>query len=211
MEGIGLMSDQVLSIRITGRDAKTPRLITGWHSFDRAFKSRSGDIGLPIRTICELSGKKGVGKSTLALSVAGRAANYLNTNIVLIDVEEHFDKKYAPDVLNLSGFVGELYNVEGKSDSDMLSKALDYLKKEEYGVGILDSVGAVSPISEEEGNLEDVNWGRRAKLMSTFSKLIVKKFREKSNPSILFATNHLHPNMGTLGDSTSGGETLRYL
>jgi RecA/RadA recombinase len=199
-------------ITFTGKiDVKITRVITGFHTLDHALINRKGEMGLPIKTICEVAGPKGVGKSTFVYSLAGIVAKELKSNIALGDVEEHFDPEYVSQVLEHIGFDEKVYNSQHEADNEILQDLAVKLSEKSYSVGILDSIGAVSPISEDEGNLEDANMGRRALLMGKFARRIIKVFRSKETPTILFATNHVHPNMGFAGTSTSGGKVLEYL
>lgn len=204
--------NDIMGILFTGRDTaiKVHRWISPFYSFNQAFKNRAGDIGFPVNTICEVYGNKGIGKSTFAYSMAGRLAKDLQTNIDLADIERHLDQDYMESVLRGSGYEGEVYVALGDSDALMLEDMTDKFAEDKYRVGILDSIGAVSPIAEEEGKLSDANMGRRAFLMSNFSRRVTKVCR-RDLPSVIFATNHVHQNIGSRGSTSSGGVTVKYL
>lgn len=198
----------VTDIEFLGEGIKlTPRLITGWQTFDRAFANREGVIGFPIRAISEISGFEGVGKSTFALCLAGK----INSNIAYADIEEHLDAKFAAEVLKNSGFTGHVNVMGGATDEEKLDALTTAFREDEYAVGILDSIGAISPVSEQQSESGAANWGRRAILISNRSRVFVHIFGQRVTPSILLATNHLNPRMGGMGYETPGGQALKFL
>jgi len=197
-----------MSITIIGDTPKIKRIVTGLYSFDQAFRNAKGDIGFPVGTVTEISGPTFCGKSTLTFGLSGMIANVYETNIALADFEG-FDPEFLVTVLEQSCFTGKINVIQKDNDEKTLDALLDILDKKDYGVGILDSVGAISPVSELSGDLGEANMGRRAKLMAQFSRKAMHMLRF-SNKS-LFMINHVHPNIGFMGTSTPGGETLKYL
>ena len=129
-------------------------------------------------------------------------------DIALADFEG-FDPEFLMDVLSQVRFEGNINVIQEKTDEKILDALLEILEEEKYGVGILDSVGAISPISEMSNDLGAANMGRRALLMSQFARKATHllRFSKKS----LFLVNHVHPNIGFVGTSTPGGETIKYL
>ena len=200
-----------MTVTFTGQERKTLRVLTGFYTFDRAFKNKKGDIGLPIRGMSEISGYPGVGKSTLAYTLGGIIASQLNANIALSDLEDHLDPDFMGTVLSNAGFLGNVYNAKGALDHEKLEDMLKKLKAEDYAVGIIDSVGAISPVSEAEGGLEDASMGRRAKLVAIMARRAIKIGSIKDTPLIVFTTNHVHQVMGGRGTTTSGGVVKDYL
>lgn len=199
-------------VTFIGEEKKTHRLITPWHTFNNAFENRKGEIGFPVRAICEISGFEGTGKSTFAFCLAAEIANEVeNGSIGYADIEEHFDIEFTRTVLENVGFMGEFHIVPGKTDGEKADALIQMLKNELMPVGILDSVGAISPISEIEGKAEDANWGRRAKLVNAHLRRIIHTFAYKETPSILLYTNHIHPKMDGFGYVTPGGVAKEFL
>jgi len=92
---------------------------------------------------------------------------------------------------------------------ETLSYRLDD-KELNYNIGILDSIGAISPIAEADGDLGAANMGRRAFLTNQFFRKAIRTLRTNKN-KILFSVNHQHPNLGTFGYNTPGGEGKKYL
>jgi len=198
-------------VTFIGEEKNTHRLITPWHTFNWAFENRKGEIGFPIRAICEISGFEGTGKSTFAYCLASHIASEVDGTIAFADIEEHFDSDFMRTVLENNGFSGSVHIVPGKTDGDKVDELVKIMKGEEYPVGILDSIGAISPVSELEGKAEDANMGRRAKMVNAMSRRIIHAFAYKETPSVLLFTNHVHPNIGSLGFTTPGGVSKKYL
>jgi hypothetical protein len=75
--------------------------------------------------------------------------------------------------------------------------------------GILDSVAAISPVSELNSGSEEANMGRRAKTVSTHMRKMISFVRV--NPRLFIYTNHTLPNIAWIGSYTPGGQGLHYL
>ena len=199
-------------------DAKSLHCVnTGFWSLDQAFANRKGRVGFPVRGICELYGRTYVGKSTISYGLAGRIATALNTNIALADFEL-YDPDSLQDMFDNAGYCGIVESIYEEKDEKMLDALIDRLRSPEYSVGILDSLGAISPISDEEGNIGDANMGRRAKIAAQLARRITKAVRDKAvlhdQPCILFIINHQLNQMGTKfaqGTTTSGGDVKKNL
>lgn len=200
-------------IKIVGDVPQIRRIITDMPSFDLAFSNRKGDIGFPIGTATEVSGAPSVGKSTTVYGLAGLIAHEIGQDISLADFEG-FDPIFLEQVLNNAKFDGTLHYIQDDDDETSLDRLLSDLREKKlgYGVGILDSIGAISPLAEAEGDLGEANMGRRAKLLAAFSRKMMKVQRDNpKTPKTLFLVNHLHPIMGGRGFQTPGGETVKYL
>ena len=200
-----------MTVTFEGEEKITYRVITKFHTFDLAFKNRKGLIGFPVRGMCQISGYSGVGKSTLAYTLSGIVGSELKENITLADLEEHFDPIFMGTVLENAGFAGTVYNATGDLDHEKLEDMLAKLKEDNYAIGIVDSLGAISPVSEAEGGLEDSNMGRRAMLVAKLARRSIKIGSKKNKPLVLFATNHVHQIIGGRGTLTSGGVVKDYL
>jgi RecA/RadA recombinase len=198
-----------MAVTIIGNTPTIFRIITGMHSFDNAFANSNKDIGFPMGTVVEVAGPTGIGKSTTVYSLAGMIGAELNRNIALLDLEG-FDQAFLVDVLESNGFGGTLLSITEDDDEKAMDKLVAAVKKD-YAVGILDSVGAISPIAEAEGSLGESNMGRRGRLLAQFSRKTMKVFRDNKEPKVFFVINHLHPIIGGRGMSTPGGETIKYL
>lgn len=199
-----------MNITFKGDIHPTQRIMTGFWSFDRAFRDRAENLGFPVRGISEISGREGVGKSTLCYTLAGLIAKAYNGGIVLTDLEEHFDEAFMRSILSTTSFEGEVTLASGAQDSNKLEDMLELLKKD-CTVGIVDSIGAISPVSEIEGHMEDANMGRRAKLTAVLCRQTIHASNCKKTPMLVLCTNHVHSVMGGRGTLTSGGVVKNYL
>jgi len=199
-----------MTIKITGDYPFIQRIVTGFHSLDIAL-SNQNDLGIPM-TVYDVFGFSGVGKSTMVLSLAGMLASSAKKNIAISPIEE-LDKSLMTSVLETQGFDGEVHILLDTNDEKTIDLLIDDIIKDETAVGILDSVGAISPIAELEANsVAEMNMGARARLMAKLARHIVhiQRFR-KNNPLSFFMVSHLHAIIGGRGSVTSGGVVKNYL
>ena|SRR3990167_206470 len=208
-----------MTVKIVGNVPKLQRVVFDMWSFDLAFSNRNGDLGFPIGIAAEVSGGTSVGKSTTVYGMAGILGRELKQNIALADFEG-FDPIFLTTVLENVGFDGEVHYIQEDDDETALDVLISTIRdgRSKYGIGILDSIGAISPLSEAEGELGEANMGRRAKLVAQFMRKTMKFSRDERNnkklgrfPTTTFLINHLHPIMGARGMNTPGGETIKYL
>lgn len=202
-------------MKITGNIPTVKRLVTGLYSFDRAFENQRGDIGLPLGTIIEIFGPHSSGKSTTASGISGMIANLSKSDIALLDLEG-FDPAFLVTVLENVNFDGELHYIQADEDETAMDLLVSTVanKKKNFDVGILDSIGAISPIAEAEGELGEANMGKRAKLLGQFSRKAVKvirDFKDKDIQKTFILINHQLPQLGGRGTYTPGGLAKEYL
>src|SRR3990167_6760781 len=170
-----------MNIELTGDPIEVQRKITGFYSSDRAFINEQKDLGVPINVGYELFGSNHVGKSSFAYSFAGLIAPPLG--IVLCDFEG-FDPKYILSNLKTVCFSGRVHRVFDPNDETQLDKLVDLLRdgknktSSEFGVGIVDSLGAISPVAETEGEIGERNMGQRAFSVGQFSRKMIKIMRD---------------------------------
>jgi len=195
-------------VKITGKPAKTGRLETGWWSFDHSFIGRTGRIGLPLYLIIEIHGPKGSGKTTLASSLASKIRT--NGTVEYCDLESQ-DSEYISTIMENQGFTGTIDWISKDRDEDALDELAALMGNEETSAGILDSIGAISPIAERESSLADANMGRRAKLMAGFTRKVTNQLRNRESPATLFMLNHQHAAIGWTGTITPGGTVKDFM
>src|SRR3989440_9626768 len=163
--------------------------------------------GLPRGRIVEIYGPESSGKSTLAMHVVAEAQR--NGGIcAYIDAEHAMDPVYAraigvnvDDLLISQPDTGE----QALEITDMLirSGALD--------VVVIDSVAALTPRAEIEGEMGDSHVGLQARLMSQAMRKLTGAI-STSNTSIIF-TNQLREKVGVMfgnPETTSGGKALKF-
>ena len=164
-------------------------------------------LGIPTRIGIHLYGMYKVGKSHTALSLAGILSSRLNKSIVHVPIDTFDDN--ALEILEWSGMTINPQIVFEDEDYKSLDRMSKVFAQEDICVGILDSVMAVSPISEQEGSVQDANMGRRAKIMSAWVKQMFHVIKHSKDEKIFIATNHLFPTIGSIpGTYTPGGRTL---
>lgn len=190
------------------------RLITGLWTLDHAFYDQEKrEYGFPLGVGVEVYGAEGIGKSTFVYSLAGIIAAALKGNIVLADLET-FSPTFLKAVLTSVGMTdGKVHLINEKTQADhesVLEELLSLMKEKDNVVGILDSVGAVIPLSEMEGEFGEANMGKRAKLMAQYSRRATQ-FIKFYQPMTLFMTNHMHSAFSGYGVTTPGGIVKNYL
>ena len=216
------IADEILDFTFSGDPADPiKRHLTGLYSFDHAFETATGEIGMPIGTGYEIFGSKGIGKSTFCYSLAGMLAINLQTNIHLSDLEG-FDAGHFGNILRYLGYTGNVHLTHQGTDEMILEKFADYFlrqnefkDREGYAIGMLDSIAAISPISEKEGDFGVSDYGRRAKLVGLLSRLLLPTVHPRTNGSenIYFLVNHWYPKVGgtQYEYESPGGNIKNYL
>lgn len=197
-------------MKIVGNTTRYVRVPTGFWSFDYALGNRDGDTGFPLGTTVELSGATGCGKSTTVFGLANLISQHTKTNVALADLEG-FDQPFLERIFRDND--GTLHYLQSSTDEQLLDELVSTMfeKKNKVGVGILDSIGAISPIAEVKGELGEANMGRRAKLLAQFHRKYLHGWRQGDKKATLFLINHLQPNIGAPGQHTPGGVTVGYL
>jgi len=201
-----------MTVKITGAIEHYERVLTGSYSMDHALAGGPRGIlvpGIPQRTITILSGRPMAGKSTVAEWLAGKIAQKKKIAAAFL---EECDEDFVKAVLEEAGYDGEMQLLDGESDEDYVDAMDACAQDEDYAVGIFDSIGAIVAIAEAEGKAGEANMGRRAMLTSKLVRRTRRRIRDRKNtsPFSLICTNHLHPNIGTFGNSMSGGVAQGY-
>jgi RecA/RadA recombinase len=198
-------------ITVDGEYPIVERLSTGIYSLDVALKG-----GLPLRCLHEVYGYEHVGKSTFCYYLAGKVSQEAG-EISVCDIE-FLDKDYLKSAVGMGGFRGAVHLIgtqkKGKisSHEDMLEEMINSVRdKETVASGILDSIGALVPIAESEGDLIDEQVGRRAKLVAKFVRKASWALVNKPKPAAVFVVNHVAAVIGGRGTQTIGGVSLKQL
>lgn len=195
---------------ISGKYAPAIRVMTGLYSLDRAFENDIGELGVPVGVGYEIFGLSGIGKSSFAFSYAGLLGKILQKNIVLVDFEG-FDSNTLLRILDAQKFDGNIHFVMEKQDEDTLAQLKKFLNQDDYAIGILDSIAAISPIAEQQGDFGEANMGRRGLILAQFSRTMLPLWRENGSVKTALLLNHWIPKIGTRGYDTPGGEAKKYL
>jgi recombination protein RecA len=163
--------------------------------------------GLPKGRVVEIYGPESSGKTTLAIHVIAEAQKK-GGMCAIIDAEHAFDSAYAKrlgvDVDNLLISQPD-YGEQGLEIADrlILSGALD--------VVVIDSVAALVPKSELEGEMGDSKMGMQARLMSQALRKLTATI-SKTNCCCIFI-NQLRDKIGVIfgnPETTTGGNALKF-
>jgi len=182
----------------------------GLWSFDKAFAGYQGKVGLPLDAFVEVSGRTSTGKSTLIYSLAGLFSIKLNNKTIAMVDLEGFDPNHMSTILQSTGYAGNVKLCTAPTDE----KSLDNLVEAMFDgaqIGFLDSIGAISPLGEKEGEIGESNMGQRAKRLAQLSRKGVHMMNNTKEPRIIWLNNHLNANLSGRGSITPGGETKNYI
>ena len=176
---------------------------TGALSLDMAL----GVGGIPKGRIIEIYGPESSGKTTLALHIMAEAQKR-GEAVALIDAEHAFDPTYAK---NIGLELDDLYI----SQPDFGEQALEILetlvRSAAFGVIVVDSVAALTPRAEIEGEMGDSHMGLQARLMSQALRKITA-VTSKTGTTIIFI-NQLRMKIGIMfgnPETTTGGNALKF-
>ncbi|HOD81478.1 MAG: recombinase A [Planctomycetes bacterium ADurb.Bin126] len=176
---------------------------TGALSLDLAL----GGYGMPCGRICELFGPEGSGKTTLALHVIASAQKGGGV-AALIDAEHAFDPTWARKIgVNLEQFL--------VSQPDTGEQALEtcelLVRSNAVDVIVIDSVAALIPRAEIEGEMGDSHVGLQARLMSQAMRKLTGAI-SKSRTCVIFI-NQIRMKIGVMfgnPETTPGGNALKF-
>ncbi len=176
---------------------------TGSLSLDIAL----GVGGVPRGRITEIYGPEGAGKTTLCQHIIAEAQRMGGT-AAMIDVEHALDPAYAA----LCGVdVDELYISQPDTGEEALEIAEALIRSGALAVLVIDTVAALVPRAEIEGEMGDSHPGLQARLMSQALRKLSGAIKA-SNTAVIFA-NQLRHRIGVMfgnPETTSGGMALRF-
>ncbi len=169
--------------------------------------SATGIGGLPKGRIIEIYGPESSGKTTLALTVIAQAQK-MGGDAAFIDAEHALDPGYAA---NLGVDVDSLLVSQPDNGEQALEIAEALVRSGALDVVVIDSVAALVPRSEIEGEMGDSHVGAHARLMSQALRKIAGAVA-KSNTIIIFI-NQLREKVGVVygnPEVTTGGRALKF-
>jgi len=179
-----------------------PVISTGIISLDIA----TGIGGLPRGRIVEIYGPESSGKTTIALSTIAQVQK--NGGVAaFIDAEHALDPIYAKKLgVNLE----DLYISQPDSGEQALEIAETLARTGQIDLIVIDSVAALVPRAEIEGNMGDSQIGLQARLMSQALRKITGII-SKTNTCMIFI-NQIRMKIGSYGnpETTTGGMALKF-
>ena len=163
--------------------------------------------GLPRGRVVEIYGPEGSGKTTLALTVVAQAQRQGGT-AVFIDAEHAFPAEFA----NTIGVdLDDLHVSQPSTGEEALEIADQLVRSGAVDVIVIDSVAALVPKAEIEGEMGDSHVGLQARLMSQALRKLTATVA-KSNTCIIFI-NQLRMKIGIMfgnPETTTGGNALKF-
>lgn len=169
--------------------------------------SALGVGGLPRGRVCEIFGPEASGKTTLTLHVIAEAQRAGGT-AAFIDAEHAFDPTYAG---NLGVKVDQLLVSQPDNGEQALEIVETLTRSGAVDIVVIDSVAALTPRAEIEGDMGDSHMGLQARLMSQALRKLTA-IASKSKTSILFI-NQIRMKIGVMfgnPETTTGGNALKF-
>jgi recombination protein RecA len=166
-----------------------------------------GVNGIPRGRVTEIYGPEASGKTTLALQVIAQAQKK-GGYCAFIDAEHAFDPKYAK---NLGINTDELLISQPDSGEQALEITETLIRSGALDVIVVDSVAALVPRAELEGEMGDSHMGLQARLMSQALRKITG-IVSKSRTSCIFI-NQVREKIGVMfgnPETTTGGRALKF-
>ena len=176
---------------------------TGSVTLDRAL----GVGGFPKGRVIEIYGPESSGKTTLAIHAVAEAQK--NGGIAaIIDAEHAFDQFYAK---NLGVDIDNLLISQPDNGEQALEIADNLIRSGAIDILVIDSVAALTPKAEIEGEMGDNQMGLQARLMSKALRKLTGSI-SKANTCCIFI-NHLREKIGVMfgnPETTTGGNALKF-
>jgi len=182
---------------------KVEAIPTGSLTLDLAL----GVGGIPRGRVTEIYGPEASGKTTLAQHIVAEAQR-LGGVCAYIDMEHALDPAYAE---RCGVDVDNLYISQPDTGEQALEIAETLVRSGAVDVVIIDSVAALVPRSEIEGDMGDPTMGMQARLMSQALRKLSGAIKQ-TNTAVVF-TNQLRQKIGVMfgnPETTTGGRALKF-
>ena len=163
--------------------------------------------GLPRGRVIEIFGPESSGKTTLAIHAIAEAQK-LGGIAAFIDAEHAFDRSYAQ---KLGVDMDSLYVSQPDNGEQALEIADALIRSSAVDILVIDSVAALTPKAEIEGDMGDSRMGLQARLMSQALRKLTGNI-SKTNTCCIFI-NQLREKIGVMfgnPETTTGGNALKF-
>lgn len=163
--------------------------------------------GYPRGRIIEIFGPESSGKTTLAIHAIAEAQK-AGGIAAIIDAEHAFDRFYAQ---SLGVNINELFISQPDNGEQALEIAEQLIRSSAIDILVVDSVAALTPKSEIEGEMGDRNVGLQARLMSQAMRKLTSII-SRTNTTCIFI-NQLRDKIGVMfgpTETTTGGNALKF-
>lgn len=176
---------------------------TGCLTLDMAL----GIGGIPRGRVIEIYGPESSGKTTVSLHVIAEAQK-LGGTAAFIDAEHALDPDYAQ---KLGVDIKELYLSQPDNGEQALNICEMLVKSSSVDIVVVDSVAALTPKAEIDGEMGDSHVGLQARMMSQALRKLTGIIN-KSNTTVIFI-NQLREKVGVMfgsPETTTGGKALKF-
>jgi recombination protein RecA len=193
----------IMRLGIDGAISDIAFISTGSTSLDIAI----GIGGVPAGRVVEIYGPESSGKTTLALHIAAESQKTGGT-VAFIDAEHALDLSYAK---KLGINTDELLLSQPDSGEQALEITDILIRSGGVDLIIIDSVAALVPRAELEGDMGDAHMGLQARLMSQALRKITGTI-SRSRTSVIFI-NQIRHKIGVMfgsPETTTGGNALKF-
>ena len=172
-----------------------------------ALNAALGVGGYPRGRLIEIYGPESSGKTTLAIHAIAEAQK-AGGIAAIIDAEHAFDRFYAE---KLGVDVENLWISQPDSGEQALEIADQLIRSSAVDIVVIDSVAALTPKAELEGDMGDSKMGLQARLMSQALRKLTATI-SKTNTTCIFI-NQLRDKIGVMfgnPETTTGGNALKF-
>lgn len=167
----------------------------------------SGIGGIPIGRIIEIFGPESSGKTTLCMSIIAQAQKQ-GLSCMFVDTEHTFDPVYAT---KLGITLKDLLVSQPDYGEQALEIVDTMLRSNAIDLVVIDSVAALTPKAEIEGEMGDSHMGLQARLMSQALRKLTAII-SRTNATVIF-TNQIRMKIGVMfgsPETTTGGNALKF-
>jgi len=193
----------IMRLGSEGKHMQVESISTGAMSLDIAL----GVGGIPRGRVIEIFGPEASGKTTLALTITTNAQRDGGV-VAYIDAEHALDPAYSVKIgVNLD----DLLISQPDCGEDALNIADVLTKSNAIDAVVIDSVAALLPRAELEGEIGDVHMGLQARMMSQALRKLTASV-SKSRTSVIFI-NQIREKIGVMfgnPETTPGGRALKF-
>ena len=182
---------------------KIPSVSTGSLALDNAL----GIGGLPFGRIIEIYGPESSGKTTMCLSTMAQAQKQGKT-VAIVDAEHALDPLYAE---KLGVDLDSLLVSQPDTGEQALEIVDSLVRSNAVDVIVVDSVAALTPKAEIEGDMGDAHVGLQARLMSQALRKLTASVKN-ANCMVIFI-NQIRMKIGVMfgnPETTTGGNALKF-
>ncbi len=193
----------IMRMGTDGARVQIASIPTGAVNLDQAI----GVGGMPRGRIAEVYGPESSGKTTLCLHIIANAQKQGEV-AAFIDAEHALDVQYAR---KLGVDVDNLLVSQPDTGEQALEIAEVLIRSNAVGVVVVDSVAALVPKAEIEGEMGDAHVGLQARLMSQALRKLTGAVN-RSHTAVIF-TNQIREKVGVMfgnPETTSGGRALKF-